>query len=378
MQNTIYLDANATTALLPEVREAMLPFLDASFGNASSVHQRGQRARSAVDHAREQVATLIGCRANEVVFTSGGTESDNLALFGTLRAGDHLITSQIEHHAVLHAAEELQKRGVEVTFLAPKKDGRIETEAVRAAIQPNTRLVSIMLANNETGVLNPIAEIAKIAHEAGALVHTDAVQGGGKIVIDVRSFGVDLLSLSAHKMHGPQGAGALFVKKGVKLQPLFFGGAHERQRRAGTENVAAIAGMGVAAEYARSFLKNDGERQIGVLRGSLQEKLLQIPGTQINGNTERVCNTLNIRFDGVDADALVIALDLVGVAASAGSACQSGSTEPSHVLLAMELSERDARSSLRLSLSRLTKADEIDRAAEIIASTVQRLRNASL
>lgn len=378
MHRSIYLDANATTPLLPEVRDAMLPFLDNAFGNASSVHQRGQRTRSAVDHSREQLATFIGAQASEIIFTSGGTESDNLALFGTLQAGDHLITSQIEHHAVLHAAEELEKRGIEVTFLAPTHEGLIAPESVRAAIRHNTRLISIMLANNETGVLNPIAEIAAIAHEAGALMHSDAVQSAGKLLFNVRELQVDMLSLSAHKMHGPQGAGALYVKKGTKLRPLFYGGAHERQRRAGTENVAAIVGMGQAAKAAQAFLANNGANQIAALRDTLQEKLLAIPDTQLNGNTNRVCNTLNIRFHGIDADALVIALDLAGVAASAGSACQSGSTEPSHVLLAMGLSEKEARSSLRLSLSRLTTQDEIDHAAEIIAATVARLRSTSL
>lgn len=378
MHAGIYLDANATTPLLPEVRDAMLPYFDASFGNASSVHQRGQRTRSAVDHAREQVASLIGAQASEIVFTSGGTESDNLALFGTLQPGDHLITSQIEHHAILHAAEELEKRGIEVTFLAPTHEGLIGPASVRTAIRPNTRLVSIMLANNETGVLNPITEIAAIAHEANALMHTDAVQGAGKLLFNVRELQTDMLSLSAHKMHGPQGAGALYVKKGIKLRPLFYGGAHERQRRAGTENVAAIVGMGQAAKAARAFLANNGAEQISKLRDTLQQKLLTIPDTQLNGNTNRVCNTLNIRFSGSDADALVIALDLAGVAASAGSACQSGSTEPSHVLLAMGLSEKEARSSLRLSLSRLTTEEEIDRAAQIITATVTRLRSTSL
>lgn len=378
MPQEIYLDANATTPLLAAAREAMLPYLDGAFGNASSVHQRGQRARSAVDHARESVAALINARASEIVFTSGGTESDNAALFGTLHAGDHLITTQIEHHAVLHAAQELEKRGVEVTYLSPNASGAIDPEDVRNAMRSNTRLVSVMLANNETGVVNDVRTIAQIAHDSRALMHTDAVQACGKIAVDVRALGCDLLPLTAHKMHGPQGIGALFIRKSTPVTPLLFGGAHERQRRAGTENLAAIVGFGVAAHEARAFVASDSAMQLGALRDRLQNELLKIEGSHLNGLALRVPNTVNIGFDGVDADALVIALDLAGVAASAGSACQSGSTEPSHVLLAMGLTEKEARSSLRLSLSRLTTPEEVDLASGIIRAAVLRLRSASL
>lgn len=380
MKNAIYLDANATTPILPEVLDAMRPFWEQQgFGNASSIHRYGQRTRSAIDHAREQIASFLHCRASEVIFTSGGTESDNMALFGALSAGDHLITTAIEHHAILHAAEELEKRGVKVTFLAPTAHGAISAEAVRAALQPNTKLISVMFANNETGVQNPIAEIAQIAHAAGALLHCDAVQGAGKTVLDLTALGCDMLSISGHKMHAPQGIGVLFLRKGVQLRPLLYGGAHERQRRAGTENVPGIVGLGCAASMAERFLKASGEAQIAALRNRLETALSQIPETQVMGLEEpRVCNTLNLRIHSIDADALVIALDLKGVAVSAGSACQSGSTEPSHVLLAMGLTEQEARSCVRLSLSRLTTEAEIEAAIPIITATVERLRSTRL
>jgi cysteine desulfurase len=378
MSQTIYLDANATTPLLPEVVEAMRPFWIESFGNASSIHQRGQRTRSAVDEAREQVAALVECRASEIVFTSGGTESDNMALFGLLQPGDHCVTTSIEHHAVLHSAEALAERGVEVTFVAPTTDGRIEPAAVQEAMRAKTKLVSVMLANNETGVLNPVAEIAAIAHAGGALLHTDAVQGCGKMPVRVAELGCDLLSLSGHKMHGPQGTGALYVRKGLQLRPLLYGGAHERQRRAGTENVAGLVGLGRAAVLTQEFLAGGGSAEMAALRDRIEAALLGIHGTSVNGGgAPRVPNTTNLRFEDVDADALLIALDLQGVAVSAGSACSSGSTEPSHVLLAMGLSQEEAKSSLRISISRLNTQDEMDRAAQIIATAVDRLRKAA-
>lgn len=384
----IYMDANATTPVLPEVVEAMRPYWTESFGNASSVHQRGQQARAAVDHARESVAALLNCRAAEVVFTSGGTESDNLALFGVLSPGDHLVTTAIEHHAILHAAEALAERGVEVTFLRPTEHGVIEPGSVQTALRPNTKLVSVMLANNETGVIQPVREIAGIARAAGALFHTDAVQGGGKLPLDVKALGCDLLSLSGHKMHGPQGTGALFVRRGVRLQPMFFGGMHERGRRPGTENVAGMVGLGRAAELARTWLATDSVRDpfasgapanpaaLAGLRDRLEHGILsRVPRAGVNGGgADRVPNTANLYFDGLGAEALIIALDLSGLEVSAGSACQSGATEPSHVLLAMGLSAERARASVRFSLSRMNTESEVGDGIELVAAAVGRLR----
>jgi len=387
----IYMDANATTPVLPEVLDAMRPYWTEGFGNASSVHQRGQQARAAVDEAREQVAALIRCRPAEIVFTSGGTESDNLALFGVLSPGDHLITTAIEHHAVLHAAEALAERGVEVTFLKPNAEGVVEPAALQAELRPNTRLVSVMLANNETGVIQPVRELAEIAHGAGAQFHTDAVQAGSKVALDVAELGCDLLSLSGHKMHAPQGTGVLFARRSVKLNPMFFGGMHERGRRPGTENVAGIVGMGCAAELARRWLTKTSEAdpeseampanpaELAALRDRLEQGIMaQVAGSGVNGaRALRVANTTNFYFDGVDAEALIIALDLQGLAISAGSACQSGATEPSHVLLAMGLTEERARSSVRLSLSRVNTLGEVESAIGLIAATVDRLRSVS-
>jgi len=373
---SIYLDANATTPLLPEVVDAMAPFWSTHFGNPSSVHRSGQHARSAVEHARDSVAQLLSCRPSEIIFTSGGTEGDNLALFGTLAPGSHLITTAIEHHAVLHAAEALEKRGVEVTCLPCTPSCRIKPAALEAAIRPNTRLVSVMLANNETGVLQPIRELADIAHTAGALFHTDAVQGAGKLPLNVVDLGCDLFTLAGHKMYAPKGVGALYLRRKLQLTPIFFGGSHEHQRRAGTENVPGIVGLGRAAELAIQWLADGGPAHLAVLRDRLEHRLLTtIPNSGINGYAEpRTPNTTNIYFDGIDAEALVIALDLQGISVSGGSACQSGATEPSHVLTAMRLPEARARASVRISLSRLNTAAEIDRALQIIPATVARLR----
>lgn len=384
----IYMDANATTPVHPQVVEAMRPFWSEQFGNASSIHLQGQRARAAVDHARESVAALLNCRAAEVVFTSGGTESDNMALFGImgglLAPGDHLITTAIEHHAVLHAAEELAGRGVEVTFLPCTPEGLIEVAALEAALRPTTKLVSVMLANNETGVIQPVRALADAAHAAGALFHTDAVQGAGKLSLDVKELGCDLLSLSGHKMYAPQGTGALFVRRNVRLKPMFFGGLHERGRRAGTENVAGIVGLGKAAELAAAWLAAgteipDSPVGLAALRDRLEQGILAaVDEASVNGGgAPRVANTSNLCFDRVEAEALVIALDLKGLAVSGGSACQSGATEPSHVLLAMGLSEARARASVRFSLSRLTTEAEVDAALEIVPAAVARLRELS-
>jgi cysteine desulfurase len=373
------MDANATTPLLPEVVEAMRPFWLQEFGNASSVHQRGQYARAAVDRARTQVAELLNCRPAEIVFTSGGTESDNMALFGVLAPGDHLVTSAIEHHAVLHTAEALAERGVEVTFLPCTQQGVVEPESLKAALRPNTKLVSVMLANNETGVLHPVRELAAVAREAGALFHTDAIQGAGKLPLDVKALGCDMLSLSGHKMYAPQGTGALFVRRNVRLQPMFFGGLHERGRRPGTENVAGIVGLGKASELARDWLDGEGPTRLATLRDQLEKGILDaVSEVGVNGaGAERVANTTNLYFDEVEAEALVIALDLKGLAISGGSACQSGATEPSHVLRAMGLSEARARASVRLSLSRLTTKDEVEAALAVVPGAVARLRQLS-
>jgi cysteine desulfurase len=376
----IYMDANATTPLLPEVLEAMRPFLLEQFGNASSIHQEGQQARSAVERARGSVAQFLGCRPSEIVFTSGGTESDNLAVFGSVRAGDHVITSAVEHHAVLHAVERLGERGVDVEFLPVDGQGVLAGEDVRNALRPNTRLISVMMANNETGVLQPVEEIGRIAGEAGIRFHVDAVQAAGKIAIDVDSIGCQLLSISGHKMHGPQGTGALFVRRSTRLEPLSAGGAHERQRRAGTENVAGIVGLGAAAEYAMS---GGGAERMRGLRDRLETGLLECAGGVNGGEAARVPNTTNLwfrslGFDSLDGEALVIALDLKGLAVSSGAACSSGANEPSHVLEAMGVTRDRARSSLRFSLHRGTSEEEIDRAIELVTSQVTRMRELSV
>ena len=391
----IYLDANATTPVLPEVVEAMLPYFTTASGNPSSAHHAGQRTRSAVEHARFQVARLLNCTPKEIVFTSGGTESDNLALFGVLQPyldnrstgkdarhePAHLITTQIEHHAVLYAAQALEARGIEVTYLAPTSEGLIDPTTFAAALKPHTRLVSIMLANNETGTIQPLGKLARIAkdHNPATLFHTDAVQAAAKLPLDLSGEfkNIDLLALSGHKMYAPQGTGILFVRKGVQLSPLFHGGPHERQRRAGTENVPGIVALGRASELASTWLACEAPTTLSALRDKLESGLLAaIPNTHINGTTtHRAPNTTNLRFDNVDAESLLIALDMQGIAASFGAACQSGTTEPSHVLLAMGLTPTEARSSLRLSLSRLTTEAEIEEALRIIPAAVARLRS---
>ena len=384
----IYLDANATTPVLPEVVEAMRPFFSEGFGNPSSAHFHGQHARSAVEHARTSIAKLLHAANKEIVFTSGGTEADNLALTGVLqpfldsKEPAHLITTQIEHHAVLYAAEALEKRGIEVTYLAPDSKGLIDPAVFEAALRPHTRLVSIMLANNETGAIQPIGKLARIAktHNSALVFHTDAVQAAAKLPLDLSGEfkNIDLLSLSGHKMYAPQGTGVLFVRKGVQLAPLFHGGPHERQRRAGTENVPGIVALGCAAELASAWLANAAHlAHLEALRNRLEQALVAaIPHATVNAaSAPRVANTTNLRFDGIDAEALLIALDMQGIAAGFGAACMSGATEPSHVLLAMGLTPAQARSSLRLSLSRLTTEQEVDRALEIIPAAVARLRS---
>jgi cysteine desulfurase len=380
--NRVYIDANATTPLLPEVIEAMCPYWTEVFGNASSIHRQGQEARKAVDHAREVLARLFNCREAEVVFNSGGTEGDNTAIFGLLRPGDQLITTSIEHSAVLRAAERVAERGVDVTFVGPRLDGLIDPEEIRQAIRPGTlpgdsrrTLISVMLANNETGVLQPVEEIGKIAAEAGAFFHIDAVQGAGKVAIDVRSVGCHLMSISAHKMNGPKGVGAMYVRKGTPIDPLLVGGSHERRQRAGTENVSGIVGMGRAAELAMKSLEDGTIERVAKLRDRLETGLLSVEGTKLNGaGAPRTANTTNITFDQLEGEALVIALDLKGVAVSGGSACHSGATEPSHVLMAMGLDRHAALASLRFSLLKTATDADVDYVLSVVPRAVERLR----
>lgn len=371
----VYMDANATTPLLPEVLEAMRPYWMENFGNASSIYVQGQTARRAVDEAREILAAFFNCREAEVVFNSGGTEGDNTALFGLLRPGDHLITTAIEHSAVLRAAERMAERGVDVTSIAPQPNGLIDPDAIRAALTPRTRLISVMLANNETGVLQPVEEIGKVAAEAKAFFHIDAVQGAGKVPFDVKRFGCHLLSISAHKMHGPKGVGAMYVRRGTPLEPLLVGGSHERRRRAGTENVTGVVGLGKAAELAMESLADGTLERVAALRDRLEAGMLKTAGTAVNGaGAPRTANTTNLRFDQVEGEALLIALDLKGVAVSGGSACHSGSTEPSHVLMAMGLNKHAARASLRFSLLKTATEADVEHVLRVVPEAVERLR----
>ena len=375
----IYLDNNATTPVLPEVFQAMRPYFGEHFGNASSIHHHGQETRAAVERARDSVAMLLNCRAAEIVFTSGGTEADNLALSGLTVAGDHIITSTVEHHAVLHACKHLEETGCEVTHVPVDGRGLVDPEDVRRALRPNTRLISIMMANNETGVLQPVAEIGKIAAEAGVCFHTDAVQAAGKVPIDVKSIGCHALSLSGHKMHAPQGVGALYVRKGTRLQPLFYGGRHERSRRAGTENVPGIVALGKAAELAMQGFERGDDRKMSALRDRLEQGILtQVEDAGVNGEgAPRVPNTSSVYFDDIDGEAMVISLDLKGLAVSTGAACSSGAIEPSHVLMAMGQRADRARASVRFSIGKQNTGDEIDIALGLVPETVARLRELS-
>ena len=372
----VYLDNNATTPVLPEVFETMRPYFDERFGNASSIHHHGQETRAAVEDARESVAALLGCTAAEIVFTSGGTESDNLAISGWVAAGDHVITSSIEHHAVLHACKHLEKLGCEVTILPVDGRGIVDPSDVLRALRPNTKLISVMMANNETGVLQPVEEIGKIASESQVLFHTDAVQAAAKVPIDVRKLGCDALSISGHKIHAPQGVGALYVKKGTRIQPLFHGGRHERSRRAGTENVPGIVGLGKAAQMAKEGLDRGDDKKMAAMRDRLEQGILaQVNEAGVNGaNAPRVPNTSNIHFDHIEGESLVIALDLKRLAVSTGAACSSGAIEPSHVLIAMGLRPEQARASIRFSLGKQTTEADIEFALGLVPETVARLR----
>jgi cysteine desulfurase len=374
----VYFDNSATTPILPEVLAAMQPYFAEQFGNASSIHHHGQETRAAVEKARASLAVLLGCRAPEIVFTSGGTEADNLALFGTVGAGDHVITSTIEHHAVLNTCKYVEDEGCEVTYVPVDGSGRVDPDDVRRALRLNTRLISVMMANNETGVLQPVEEIGRIAAEADVYFHTDAVQAAGKVPLDVEKIGCDLLTISGHKIHAPQGIGALYVRKGTKLAPMLFGGRHERSRRAGTENVPGIVGMGKAAELARAGLGRGEHQLLAALRDRMEHALMLIDSTGVNGaSAPRVPNIVNVYFDGIEGESLVIALDLKGLAVSTGAACSSGAIEPSHVLLAMGMRPDRARASLRFSLGKQNTEEEIDFAIALVPETVARLRELS-
>jgi cysteine desulfurase len=379
----VYMDANATTPLLPEVLEAMRPYWMERFGNPSSIHLNGQQAHTAVDQARQIMAEFFHCHEAEVVFNSGGTEGDNTALFGLLRPGDHFITTSIEHSAVLQPAHRLAEHGVETTFIEPQPSGLIDPAEILRAIRPQTRLISVMLANNETGVLQPVEEIGRIAADAGVFFHIDAVQGAGKVKFDVRRFGCHLLSISAHKMHGPKGVGALFVRRGTPVESLLVGGSHERRHRAGTLNVPGIVGMAKAAELAMHSLEDGTMDRVAGLRDRLQAGILRSFDTGVNGAWDgdrpvpRVANTTNIWFDHLEGEALVIALDLKGIAVSGGSACHSGATEPSHVLMAMGLDKTRARASLRFSLLKTVTEADVDYVLQVVPEAVDHLRELS-
>ena len=391
----IYLDHNATTPVEPAVLDAMLPYFSADFGNAASIHTTGQRARSAVETAREQVAVLLGARPQEIIFTSGGTESDNHAVFGIVRnapgATKHIVTTQIEHEAVLNACQALEVAAVsgardegaahgkiEVTYLAVDSNGLVDPEAVRDAIRPQTALITVMHANNELGTVQPLEEIGRIAAQNDIFFHTDAVQSAGKIPLNVNALGVDLLAISGHKFYAPKGIGALYIRGGTRLRQLLYGGHHQRGFRPGTENVPGIVGLGRAAELARLSLAEDAQR-VSALRDELQRQLLgRIPHAHANASgAPRTPNTTNITFPGIEGEALIIALDLKGLACSTGAACSSGAVEPSHVLTAIGLSAQDARASIRFSLGRHTTQQEISAALEIVPAAVAQLRELS-
>ena len=384
MKNRIYLDYAATSPMLPEVLEAMMPYLTGSFGNPSGVYATGREARKAVEQARRQAAEFLGAEPSEILFTSGGTESDNMAIRGAMLAaaekGRHLITDAIEHHAVLHTCEALEKQGFEATYLQPDREGVIDPESVRKAIRADTVLISVMTVNNEIGTVEPVAEIGRIAREAGVLFHTDAVQAAGMMRLDVRQTGADLMSLSAHKFHGPKGIGCLYVRRGTRLDGILSGGAQERGLRPGTENVAAIVGMGAAMEIARRDM-DAALARIRRLRDRLITRVLSdVPDSFLNGpepdaaGEKRAANNAHFSFAGIDGEALLLRLDLAGIAASAGSACTAGSMEASHVLKAVGLDDGRIRSGIRLTLGRETTEEDIDQASAAIAAIVADLR----
>jgi cysteine desulfurase len=376
----IYLDHNATTPLDPSALAAMVEVLRDGFGNPSSLHWFGQRARAAVEDARGEVAALVGATPGEIVFTGSGTEADNLALRGVAALAREprrtIVATAIEHHAVVHTLKDLGEDGWPVESVFVAESGVVDLDDLRARVDDRTALVSIMLANNETGIVQPVAEATRLAHARGALVHCDGVQAAGKIPIDARVLGVDLLSLSAHKFYGPKGVGALYVRRGTSLRALLHGGAQERNRRAGTENVAGIVGMGRAAAVAREGQEREAAR-VAALRDRLEATLLALPGARRNGDGPRVPNTANLSFEGTEAESLVMALDLEGIAVSTGAACAAGGTQPSHVLAAMGFRPERVQASLRFSLGRATTEADVDRAAHAVKACLDRQRQAA-
>jgi cysteine desulfurase len=373
----VYLDHNATTPLDPRVVDAMLPVLREGFGNPSSLHWYGQRARAAIEDARAQVAALLGAHPSEIVFTGSGTEADNMALRGLVaaaRAGRRtLLYTAIEHHAVVNTARALAEEGVPVAAVRAGRDGLVDLADLEAKLDASVAVVAVMLANNETGVVQPVAQVARLARARGALVHCDAVQAAGKLPLDVGALDVDTLALSAHKFYGPKGVGALWVRRGTRMKALLRGGSQERNRRAGTENVAGIVGMGRAAELAKDALAAESAR-VAALRDRLEAALLALPGAERNGGPPRVPNTANVSFAGVEAESLLMALDLMGIAVSTGAACAAGAVEPSHVLRGMGLPMERVQGSLRFSLGRFTTEAAVDRAAAAVAEAVARQR----
>ena len=385
VEGTVYLDHAGTTPLDAKVLEAMIPYFSQHFGNPSSLHTVGQEARYALDEARERVAGVLNCRPREVVFTGGGTESDNAAIHGVATAlhetGNHIITSSVEHHAVLHACQYLESQGFEVTYLPVDAEGMVQPESVYNAINERTTLVTIMYGNNEIGTINPLSEIDRsIKERAGELsrtivFHTDAVQAAGYLDLDVASLGVDLLSLSGHKFHGPKGTGVLYIKRGTPYLPLIHGGGQERERRSGTENIPGIIGLSLALESANAIRDETGQRCSALRDRIIGSVLEQIPGTRLNGHAiERLPNNANFSFTGVEGEPILLGLDVAGIAASSGSACSSGSLEPSHVLLALGQSAETARGSLRLTLGRDNTDEEVDYLLGVLVDLVQRLR----
>ena len=378
----VYMDNAATTKLSPDVLNAMMPYLTDIYGNASSVHAFGREAREGVEHARNQVAAAINASPDEIFFTAGGTESDNMAIKGVAhkyaKKGKHIITTAIEHHAVLHTCEALEKEGYEVTYLPVDEDGLISVEQVKAAMRDDTLLVTVMFANNEVGTIEPIAEIGALCRERNVLFHTDAVQAVCHIPIDVRAMNIDLMSISAHKFHGPKGIGALYCRKGIVLEPVIVGGAQERKRRAGTENVAGIVGLGAAIERAHKNMAADMAR-VSALRDKLISGILKnIPHVKLNGHpTQRLPQNVNFSIRYIEGESILLMLDINGIAASSGSACTSGSLDPSHVLLAMGIPHEIAHGSLRLTLSDMTTDEEVDYVLETLTKTVKRLRDMS-
>ena len=382
MTKRIYADNAATTKVAPEVVDAMLPYFTETYGNPSSIYNEGRTARVAVEKAREQVANAIGASPKEIYFTGSGSEADNWALRSTARAlskkGNHIITSAVEHHAVLHTCQDLEKQGFEVTYLPVDKYGMVSPDDVKAAIKDTTIMISIMFANNEIGTIMPIAAIGKIAKEAGVVFHTDAVQAVGNVEIDVKAMNIDMLSLTAHKFHGPKGCGALYVRQGIKLMSFITGGAQERLRRAGTENVPGIVGLGKAIELATANIKEKQEKLIALRDRYIKKVLETVPYSRLNGHpTERLAGNANISFEYIEGEGLLLSLDMKGIAASSGSACTSGSLDPSHVLLAIGLKHEQAHGSLRTSFGEDTTVEDIDYMVDAIAEIVARLRSMS-